>query len=322
MAIAVIGGAGYIGSHAVRYLTDQGEDVVVIDNLQTGHRKDIGSSRFFQADIRDQDSLNQIFHQNVIESVMHFAANSIVPESMRNPYEYYHNNVYGMLCLLDVMRKNQVHHLIFSSSAAVYGEPKHVPILETDPTEPTNTYGETKLAMERMMKWFEQAYQIHYVVLRYFNAAGAHEKGDIGEKHSPETHLIPLILQTALGLRKNISLFGNDYPTKDGTCIRDYIHVMDLASAHYAALEYLRSKKASDVFNLGNGCGASVKEVIEIAKQITEKSIPVQLEGRRVGDPAVLVASSDKAKRILNWKPQFASLGKIVTDAWNFHKNL
>jgi len=321
MAIAVVGGAGYIGSHVVRYLISLGEEVIVIDNLQTGHKKDIGAVPFYEADIRDKKTLLSIFQKDPIESVMHFAANSIVPDSLKNPLEYYHNNVYGTLCLLDVMKESKVCKIVFSSSAAVYGKPKKIPILEDDPKEPTNTYGETKLAMERMMSWFEKAYGIHYTALRYFNAAGAHENGDIGEIHQPETHLIPLVLQTALGCRENICVFGTDYSTSDGTCIRDYIHVMDIAYAHYKALAYLRSGKPSNAFNLGNGEGSSVKEVIETAIKVTGLKIPIRYEARREGDPATLVASSKKAKQVLNWSPQYPTLFKIISDAWNFQKN-
>lgn len=240
---------------------------------------------------------------------------------MEKPYEYYHNNVYGMLCLLDVMRENQVEKIVFSSTAATYGEPKNIPILEDDITNPTNTYGETKLAMEKMMKWFDHAYGIKYVSLRYFNAAGAHESGTLGEAHNPETHLIPLILQVPLGTREKIYIFGDDYSTEDGTCIRDYIHVMDLAFAHYLALDYLRADNCSDIFNLGNGNGYSVKEVIDAARKVTGHPIPAEVRERRAGDPAVLIASSDKAKKILQWKPKFYSLEKIITDAWNWHSN-
>jgi UDP-glucose 4-epimerase len=253
--------------------------------------------------------------------VIHFAANSLVGESMEKPYEYYHNNVYGMLCLLDVMKENNANKIVFSSTAATYGEPKRIPILEEDVTNPTNTYGETKLAMEKMMKWFDRAYGIKYVSLRYFNAAGAHESGLIGEDHHPETHLIPLILQVPLGKRDKIYIFGDDYPTEDGTCVRDYIHVIDLASAHYRALEYLRKGNGSDIFNLGNGNGYSVKEVIETARKVTGHSILAEVKERRAGDPAILIASSEKAKNILGWKPQFDSLENIIEDAWRWHEN-
>lgn len=321
MSILVTGGLGYIGSHTVNYLIDENEKVIIVDNLQNGHKNAINDlSLLYKVDIRDELILDEIFKTNKIEAVIHFAANSLVEESMKKPYEYYHNNVYGMMSLLKVMKKNNVDKIVFSSTAATYGEPNHIPITEDDLTIPTNTYGETKLAMEKMMKWFEQAYGIKYVSLRYFNAAGAHESGNIGEDHTPETHLIPLILQVPLGQRDKIYMFGDDYPTKDGTCIRDYIHVMDLASAHFLALEYLRKGNPSNIFNLGNGTGYSVREVIEVARKVTNYNIPVEVKERRAGDPAVLIASSEKANRMLGWKPQNNSLEKIITDAWNWHR--
>jgi UDP-glucose 4-epimerase len=321
MPILITGGAGYIGSHTVKYFQQQNEDIIVVDNLQSGHETSIEVEHLYKIDIRDKDKLDKVFKGHKIEAVIHFAANSLVGESMEKPYEYYHNNVYGMLCILDVMKENNVNKIVFSSTAATYGEPKSIPIMETDETSPTNTYGETKLAMEKMMKWFDQAYGTKYVSLRYFNAAGAHGSGAIGEDHHPETHLIPLILQVPLGKRDKIYMFGDNYPTKDGTCIRDYIHVMDLALAHYKALEYLRKGNDSDIFNLGNGNGYSVKEVIETAREVTDHPIPAEVKERRVGDPATLIASSDKAKSVLSWKPQFDSLEKIIEDAWNWHSN-
>ena len=265
--------------------------------------------------------LDSVFKENDIEAVIYFAANSLVVESMVKPYEYYHNNVYWIMCLLDIMKENKVDKIVLSSTAATYGEPKNIPIMESNETNPTNTYGETKLAMEKMMKWFDTAYGTKYVSLRYFNAAGAYFDGSIGEAHATETHLIPLILQVPLGKREYISIFGNDYDTKDGTCIRDYIHVMDLASAHYNALEYLRKGNNSDIFNLGNGNGYSVKEVIDVARKVTGFDIPAKEEARRIGDPAVLIATSEKAKNILGWKQEFDSLEKIISDAWNCHSN-
>jgi UDP-glucose 4-epimerase len=321
MSILISGGAGYIGSHTARYFLEQNEDVIIVDNLQSGHRKSVNVDFFYQIDLRNKEELDKVFKTHKVEAVIHFAANSLVGESMEKPFEYYHNNVYGMMCLLDVMKDNNVNKIVFSSTAAIYGEPKNIPILEKDKNNPTNTYGETKLAMEKMMKWFEQGYGIKYVSLRYFNAAGAHESGNIGEDHDPETHLIPLILQVPLGKREKIYMFGDDYTTEDGTCVRDYIHVMDLASSHYLALEYLRSNNPSEVFNLGNGNGYSVKQVIDVARQVTEHPIPAVVKERRAGDPAVLIASSEKAKNILGWQPKFDTLEKIITDAWNWHKN-
>ncbi|MGD6944283.1 UDP-glucose 4-epimerase GalE [Cytobacillus gottheilii] len=320
MSILITGGAGYIGSHTVQYFAEKNEDVVVVDNLQNGHKDSVQIDHFYNIDIRDKDALREVFKNHDIEGVIHFAANSLVGESMTNPYKYYDNNVYGMMCLLDVMKENKVEKIVFSSTAAVYGEPKQIPIMETDETNPTNPYGETKLAMEKMMRWFEQGYHTKYVSLRYFNAAGASERGTIGEDHDPETHLIPLILQVALGVREHISIFGGDYPTNDGTCVRDYIHVMDLAAAHYLALEYLRKGNKSEIFNLGNGNGYSVKEVIDAARRVTNHSIPAELKDRRSGDPAVLIASSEKAKEILGWNPQYNSLDKMIKDAWHWHK--
>lgn len=319
MSILIVGGAGYIGSHTVKYFLEQNEDVIIVDSLLTGHKEALLVNEFYKIDIRDKEKLDKVFKENNIEAVIHFAANSLVGESMVKPYEYYHNNVYGMMVLLDVMKENNVDKIVFSSTAATYGEPKNIPIMESDDTNPTNTYGETKLAMEKMMKWFDNAYGTKYVSLRYFNAAGAYFDGSIGEDHKTETHLIPLILQVPLGKRSHISIFGEDYDTKDGTCIRDYIHVMDLASAHYKALEYLRKGNNSDIFNLGNGNGYSVKEVIDVARKVTNFDIKSIVEKRRAGDPATLIASSEKAQSVLGWKPQYDSLEKIIEDAWRWH---
>lgn len=320
MAVLITGGAGYIGSHTVKYFSNKNEEIIIVDNLQSGYRKSIDNNTFYNIDIRDRVEMDKVFKKHNIDGVIHFAANSLVGESMEKPYEYYHNNVYGMLCLLDTMRNNKVDKIVFSSTAAVYGEPRNIPIKEDDMTLPTNPYGETKLAMENMMKWFDKAYGIKYISLRYFNAAGAYEDGSIGEVHNPETHLIPLILQVPLGQREKIYIFGDDYPTEDGTCIRDYIHVMDLASAHYLAFKYLKNGNKSDIFNLGNGNGYSVKEVVETARRVTGHPIPAELAERRPGDPAVLVASSKRIKEVLNWRPKFESLEKIIEDAWRFHR--
>jgi UDP-glucose 4-epimerase len=274
---------------------------------------------FCQGDIRDRDFLREVFRQHDIEAVIHFAANSLVGESMEEPLKYYDNNVYGTQVLLEVMREFGVKQIVFSSTAAVYGEPKQIPIVETDPTEPTNAYGETKLAMEKMMKWADRAYGIRSISLRYFNVAGAYGT-TIGEDHNPETHLIPLILKVPLGQREEIYIFGDDYDTPDGTCIRDYIHVLDLVDAHWLALEKLRSGADSDVYNLGNGNGFSVKEVIEAARQVTGHPIPARVVARRPGDPARLVASSEKAKRELGWEPKYPSITDIVASAWEWHQ--
>ena len=322
MAILVLGGAGYIGSHTVRQLIDAGRDVVVVDNLETGFRAAVHpKARFYQADIRDKASLEPVFEREQIEGVIHFAANSQVGESMVKPLKYYDNNLCGTKRLLEVMVAHGVDKIVFSSTAATYGEPERVPILETDPTNPTNCYGETKLSMEKMFKWVGRAHGLRFVSLRYFNACGAHPSGEIGEAHNPETHLIPLILQVPNGQRPAISIFGNDYPTPDGTCIRDYIHVTDLAQAHILALEYLEKGGESDIFNLGNGVGFSVREVIETARRVTGHPIPTQETPRRAGDPAQLIASSEKAKTVLGWKPQYADLETIISSAWRWHKS-
>jgi UDP-glucose 4-epimerase len=320
MSILVVGGAGYIGSHTVKYLQDMGEEVIVVDNLQKGHRESINVKYFYQTDIRDKSNLVKVFELHTIDAVVHFAASSLVGESMDKPLDYYDNNVYGMKCLLEVMKDYHVKKIVFSSSAATYGEPNLIPILETNNTSPTNTYGETKLAMEKMMKWVDKAYGIKYVSLRYFNAAGAHPLGNIGEDHTPETHLIPLILQVPLGKRDKIYIFGDDYDTKDGTCIRDYIHVLDLASAHYLSVKYLRENNESNIFNLGSGEGYSVKEIIDVARKVTNHLIPAEIKERRPGDPAILIASSDKARKLLGWQPKYNQIEKIITDAWTWHK--
>ncbi len=306
MAILVCGGAGYIGSHAVHALVEKGEQVVIVDNLQTGHRGALNpAATFYEGDIRDAAVLDKIFTENKIEAVIHFAANSLVGESVEKPLLYFNNNVYGMQVLLEAMVRHGIDKIVFSSTAAVYGEPKRVPIHEDDETHPTNPYGETKLTMEKMMKWVSRANGVRYVSLRYFNAAGALPDGSIGEDHATETHLIPLILQVPLGKRDHITVFGEDYPTPDGTCLRDYIHVVDLADAHVRALDYLRQGGESNIFNLGNGQGFSVKEMIAAAQKATGRSIKVEIGARRAGDPAQLIASSEKARTVLGWNPQF-----------------
>lgn len=322
MTILVLGGAGYIGSHTVYELIDNGEDVVIIDNLQTGHKEAIHpKARFYKGDIRDREFLDDVFKKEKIDAVIHFAACSLVGESMEKPLKYYDNNLCGTKILLDSMVANGIDKIVFSSTAATYGEPERVPILETDRTEPTNTYGETKLSMEKMFKWVGKAHGIRYVSLRYFNACGAHISGQIGEDHNPESHLIPLILQVPNGKREYISIFGDDYDTKDGTCVRDYIHVTDLAQAHILAVKYLQAGNESNIFNLGNGVGFTVKEVIDTARKVTSHPIPAKITPRRAGDPAQLIASSEKAKEILGWTPEHNSLEEIISTAWNWHKN-
>ena len=322
MRILVLGGAGYIGSHTALELVKAGNEVVIADNLVTGYRKAIPKgAKFYEGDLRDFDFLNKLFQQEKIDAVIHFAAYSLVGESVTNPLKYYDNNLYGTKVLLEAMVKNNVDKIVFSSTAATYGEPENIPILETDRTCPTNPYGETKLAMEKMFKWTAEAHGLRYVSLRYFNACGADESGTIGEAHNPESHLIPLILQVPNGKRETISIYGTDYDTPDGTCIRDYIHVTDLAQAHILAVQYLNNGGESDIFNLGNGVGYSVREVIETARKVTGHPIPATESSRRAGDPARLVASSEKAKKILGWKPVHDSLEEIIASAWNWHKN-
>ncbi|MDD7404034.1 MAG: UDP-glucose 4-epimerase GalE [Butyribacter sp.] len=322
MKVLVLGGAGYIGSHTVCELIDAGHDVVIADNLETGHIEAVHpKAAFYHGDIRNREFIDGVFDKEKIDGVIHFAANSLVGESMTNPLKYYDNNLCGTKVLLESMVAHGVDKIVFSSTAATYGEPESIPILESDKTEPTNPYGETKLSMEKMMKWTGVAHGLRYVALRYFNACGAHVDGNIGEAHNPESHLIPLILQVPNGQRESISIFGDDYDTKDGTCVRDYIHVTDLAQAHILAMQYLMDGNESDVFNLGNGVGFTVKEVIETARKVTGHPIPAVVSPRRGGDPATLIASSEKAKNVLGWKPEHADLEEIIQTAWNWHKN-
>ena len=322
MSILVCGGAGYIGSHVVKYLLEKNEDVVVVDSLITGHVDAVDERAHLElGDLKDEEFLNRVFEKYQIDGVIDFAAFSLVGESVSEPLKYFENNFYGTLCLLKVMKAHNVDKIVFSSTAATYGEAENMPILETDRTEPTNPYGESKLAVEKMFKWCTNAYGLKYTALRYFNVAGAYPSGEIGEAHTCETHLIPLILQVALGQREKISIYGDDYPTPDGTCIRDYIHVMDLADAHYLALNRLRNGGDSQVFNLGNGEGFSVKEVIEVTRKVTGHPIPAEVSPRRAGDPARLIASSQKALDVLKWVPKYDKLEQIIETAWNWHKN-
>ena len=322
MRILVLGGAGYIGSHTVYELVDAGYEVIVIDNLLTGFKEAVHpQAKFYEGDIRDKIFLDNILSKEKIDGVIHFAASSQVGESMKNPLKYYNNNLCGTEVLLEIMVEHGIDKIVFSSTAATYGEPESIPILETARTLPTNCYGETKLSMEKMFKWISKAHNLRYVSLRYFNACGAHPNGKIGEAHNPETHLIPLVLQVPNGKREYISVFGNDYDTKDGTCVRDYIHVNDLAQAHILAMEYLSKGGESNIFNLGNGVGFTVKEVIETARKVTNHTIPIREEERRAGDPSVLIASSEKARKVLGWKPQYADLETIISTAWKWHVN-
>ncbi|MCM1181450.1 MAG: UDP-glucose 4-epimerase GalE [Clostridium sp.] len=321
-SILVLGGAGYIGSHTVYELIEAGENVVIVDNLLTGFREAVHpQAKFYLGDIRDREFMDSIFERENIDGVIHFAACSQVGESMREPLKYYNNNLCGTEVLLESMIAHGVDKIVFSSTAATYGEPERIPIMETDRTLPTNCYGETKLSMEKMFKWTSKAHDLRYVSLRYFNACGAHPNGEIGEAHNPETHLIPLILQVPNNQREYISVFGNDYETKDGTCVRDYIHVTDLAQAHILAMKYLRNGGESDIFNLGNSIGFTVKEVIETARKVTGHPIPARDEVRRAGDPSTLIASSGKAKSVLGWNPKYADLETIITTAWKWHQS-
>ncbi len=321
MSILVTGGAGYIGSHAVKGLIDRGYDVVIVDNLETGFEKAVDPrARFYKGDIRDTSFLAGMFSKEDVEGVIHFAANSLVGESMVDPLKYFDNNVHGTRVLLSSMMEYGVKHIVFSSTAATYGEPIRIPIDETHPTNPINPYGEAKLMMEKVIDWTSKAHELTYVSLRYFNVAGAHPSGEIGESHDPETHLIPIILQVPNKQREKLSVFGNDYDTKDGTCIRDYIHIEDLVEAHVLAMEYLLKGNESNLFNLGSGDGYSIYEMIEAAKAATGEEIPFELAERRAGDPAVLIASNSKAKEILNWTPKHTDVKDIIKSAWNFHK--
>jgi len=320
MAILVTGGAGYVGSHTVAALVERGAEVIVIDNLEKGHKKAIWpGAKFCEGDLRDAPFMDKLFTENQITAVIHFAAYSLVAESVQNPTKYYDNNVVGTLQLLKTMYNHSVKSIVFSSTAATYGEPETIPVTETAPERPVNPYGESKLAVERMLKWFDGAYDIKHVILRYFNVAGAHESAKIGEDHDPETHLIPMILQTALGKRDSLNLFGTDYPTPDGTCIRDYVHAMDLADAHILALEKLTKDGTSATYNLGSGSGFSNKEILEAAIKITGIDIPVNYAPRRAGDPPVLVASSDKIRRELGWNPTRTHIDNIISTAWAWH---
>ena len=319
MKILVVGGAGYIGSHTVHALCERGDKVVVMDSLVTGHLQSVHpKAKFFLGDVRNRKDLITVFQENKFDAVVHFAAFIEVGESVSNPLKYFDNNSAGMITLLEVMRDFKVGRLVFSSTAAVYGEPRNIPILEDDPKEPTSPYGESKLIMERVMKWTGEAHGIRWVSLRYFNVGGALPGGTIGEDHNPESHLIPLILRVPMGLRESISIYGDDYPTPDGTCIRDYLYIMDLADAHLKAVDYLARGGESVICNLGNGQGFSVKEMIETARKVTGHPLPVVVTPRRPGDPARLVASSERARKVLGWKPK-TGIEKIIATAWEWH---
>lgn len=321
--ILVTGGAGYIGSHTVKALQQKGYQVVVLDNLKYGHREiveDVLKAKLIIGDLQDRSLLQEIFNTHAIAAVIHFAAFAYVGESVQDPAKYYDNNVTGTLRLLQAMLDASVKNIIFSSTCATYGIPNAVPIAEEHPQNPINPYGRSKLIVEQMLADFEQAYDLKSVIFRYFNAAGADPSGRLGEDHDPETHLIPLVLMAALGRRESVSIFGTDYPTADGSCIRDYIHVTDLAQAHVLGLEYLLKSQISGIFNLGNGNGFSVKEIIATAREVTGKDIKVIEGDRRPGDPPALVGSATKAREILGWNPEYADITSIITHAWNWHQ--
>lgn len=320
MAILICGGAGYIGSHINKMLTKQGYETLVYDNLVYGHREAVKWGTFIEGDLESEYMLEKVFRHNKIEAVFHFAAYAYVGESVKHPEKYYFNNVANTLKLLQCMKKHGCEKIIFSSTCATYGKPERMPITEDMPQNPINPYGATKLMVERIFKDYEKAYGLQFVVLRYFNAAGADPDGEIGESHSPETHLIPLVLDVAGGQWPYIKVFGTDYDTPDGSCVRDYIHVADLAAAHLQALRHLEKGGKSDFFNLGNERGTSVLEVIEVAKKVTGKEIQVMLADRRPGDPAKLVGSSQKAKTILGWEPVYGDIERIVEHAWKWHE--
>lgn len=320
--ILIVGGAGYIGSHTNKALTEAGYETIVLDNLSYGHKEAVKWGTFCQCDLKDIDDLDKVFTEYDIDAVMHFSSFIEVGESVQNPEKYYTNNVVNTMNLLKVMLKHNVKKFIFSSTCATYGVPQKIPLVEDHPQNPINPYGWTKLMVERILKDYDTAYGLKSVILRYFNASGADKSGEIGEAHDPESHLIPLILDAAIGKRDNIKIFGSDYDTPDGTCIRDYIHVTDLADAHVLSLKYLEEKEESNEFNLGNGQGFSVKEVIDSVRKVTGREFEVVETERREGDPAVLIGSSKKAKELLGWNPQFVNIDDIVESAWNWHKNL
>ncbi|MBU5278409.1 UDP-glucose 4-epimerase GalE [Ligilactobacillus animalis] len=323
MSVLVLGGAGYIGSHTVDRLVDQGQDVVVVDSLVTGHRAAINDkAKFYQGDLADQDFMRKVFTENPeIDAVIHFAAYSLVAESMKKPLKYFDNNTAGMIKLLEVMNEFDIKNIVFSSTAATYGIPEKMPIMESDPQDPINPYGESKLMMEKIMRWADEAYGTKFVALRYFNVAGAKPDGSIGEDHGPETHLIPIVLQVAQGKRDKLQIFGDDYNTPDGTNVRDYVHPFDLADAHILAVDYLRKGNESNAFNLGSSTGFSNLEIVEAARKVTGKEIPAEIAPRRGGDPDSLIASSDKAREILGWKPQFDNIERIIETAWAWHSS-
>lgn len=323
MAILITGGAGYIGSHCVKILNDNGYKTIAVDNLSKGHAKALNhdTTKFYNGNIGDKKILSKIFGENKIDGVMHFAAYSVVPESEKIPYEYYKNNVCETLELLNAMIENEVRYIVFSSTASTYGIPQNIPISENEEQKPINTYGETKLAIEKILACFDRVHGLKYTSLRYFNVAGAYKTGEIGEDHNPETHIIPIILQVANGKIDKFKIYGDDYNTKDGTNIRDYIHIEDLIDAHIKSLEYLKKENKSDYFNLGSGGGYSNLEIVKAARKVTGHPVPVIISERRAGDPDILIASSEKAEKILGWKRKYESIESIIESAWKWHKN-
>jgi len=323
MAILITGGAGYIGSHAVKILSEKGYEIIVVDNLVEGHKQslDLNKIKFYNCDLGDNKSMDKIFKENKIDGVLHYAAYLVVPESQNMPYKYYKNNVGATLELLNVMVENDVKNIVFSSSAATYGIPKYVPVIEEELQKPINTYGETKLAIEKMLECFDRAHNIKFIALRYFNVAGAYKTGEIGEAHNTEPHIIPIILQVANGKREKFLICGNDYNTPDGTNIRDYIHVEDLIDAHIKSLEYLKKENKSNYFNLGSGGGYSNLEILNASKKVTGYDIPFEFTERRPGDPDILIASSEKAEKILGWKREYNTIESIIESAWKWHKS-
>ena len=321
MSVLVLGGAGYIGSHTVDRLVEAGKDVVVVDSLVTGHLAAVRKeAKFYQVDLADKDFMRKVFTENPdIDAVIHFAAFSLVAESMKDPLKYFDNNTAGMVKLLEVMNEFDIKYIVFSSTAATYGIPEKMPIYEDDPQLPINPYGESKLMMEKIMRWADEAYGIKFVALRYFNVAGAKPDGSIGEDHHPETHLLPIVLQVAMGEREKLQIFGDDYNTPDGTNVRDYVHPFDLADAHILAVDYLRNGNESSAFNLGSSTGFSNLEIVKAAREVTGKEIPAEIAARRGGDPDTLIAASEKARKVLGWKPEFDDIHKIIETAWKWH---
>jgi UDP-arabinose 4-epimerase len=318
--ILVTGGAGYIGSHTCKKLHEMGYEPIVIDNLSTGHSWAVKWGPLVVGDIADENLIKSIIQQYSVDAVIHFAANAYVGESVNNPRKYYQNNVLGTINLLNAILDANVKHFVFSSSCATYGIPKIIPITEDQPCHPINPYGDSKLFVEKVLKWYGMGYNLNWIALRYFNAAGADPDIEIGEEHSPETHLIPLAINTALGKRSVLEVYGTEYPTKDGTAVRDYIHVSDLACAHIKSIDYLLNGGESKIMNLGNGIGYSVYDIIRSVEKFASISIPVKVKNNRQGDPPVLVAVADKAKKILNWELEYKSIDSIIETAWNWHK--